>query len=352
MKSRFTKVGVGRLCRLFGKTRQSFYEKTWHYEGKLEDEFVVVEMVSEIRREMPKIGTNKLYQMLKGVFQNQNIKIGRDSLYRILQEHKMIIKPKKRYIKTTDSKHWMKKYPNLIRGFIPIESEQLWVADITYIQVQDDFNFLSLITDAYSKQIMGYCLYPTLESKGCIIALKMAFESRKKNSTLVHHSDRGTQYCCAEYVEMLQTNDIKISMTEKGDPYENAIAERINGILKTEFELHKRFINRKQALETVKSSIEIYNEKRPHMSCDYLTPVEAHTKTGQLPKRWKSRSSKFGYSLEKGFYRHVKDSMYTENDNAEQSSGIMPSYQDIPSEVAPQQSPSPLLLIKSKLINS
>jgi putative transposase len=345
MKSRYTKVGVGRLCRLFGKTRQSFYGKSWHYDEQIESEFIAVEMVSEIRREMPKIGTNKLYQMLKGVFQNHGIKVGRDSLYRILQENKMIIKPKKRYMKTTDSRHWMKKYPNLIRGFIPTESEQLWVADITYIQVQDDFNFLSLITDAYSKQIMGYCLHPTLESKGCINALKMAFSNRKKNTTLVHHSDRGTQYCCNEYIEMLQSNEIKVSMTEKGDPYENAIAERINGILKTEFELHRKFNSRKQALDTVKNSIEIYNEKRPHMSCNYLTPIEAHSKSGQLSKKWKSKPNRFGYSLEKGFYRHLKDSMDTGKNNAEQKSGIMPSYQDIPSEVAPQQSPSPLSLM-------
>jgi len=317
MKSRYIKVGIGRLCRLFGKTRQSFYEKSFHYEEQLEDEFIVVEMVSEIRREMPKIGTHKLYQMLKGVFQNQGIKVGRDSLYRILQENKMIVKPKKRYVKTTDSKHWMKKYPNLIRGFIPTESEQLWVADITYIQVGDDFNFLSLITDAYSKQIMGYCLHPTLESKGCLNALEMALSNRTKSFLLVHHSDRGTQYCCNEYVEMLQSSEIKISMTENGDPYENAIAERVNGILKTEFELHQRFNNRKQAIETVKNSIATYNEKRPHMSCDYLTPAQAHTKSGTLEKRWKNKPSKFGYSLEKGFYRHAEENTNTEIDKVE-----------------------------------
>jgi putative transposase len=349
MKSRYAKVGVGRLCRLFGKTRQSFYEKSWHYEERLENEFVVVEMVCEIRREMPKIGIHKLYQMLKGVFQNQGIKVGRDNLYQILRENRMLVKHKKRYVKTTDSKHWMKKYPNLIRDFVPTESEQLWVADITYIQVQDDFNFLSLITDAYSKQIMGYCLHPTLESNGCLHALKMALSRRTKNNVLIHHSDRGTQYCCTEYVAMLQSNGIKISMTEKGDPYENAIAERVNGILKTEFELNKRFNSRKQALEVVKHSIEIYNEKRPHMSCDYLTPVIAHNKTGPLTKRWKKRSNKFGYSLEKGFYRHTQDSMYIEKENAEQMSGTMPSYQDIPSEVAPQQSPSSASLDETKL---
>lgn len=309
MKSRYTKIGVERLCRQFGKTRQSFYEKSLHYEERLEEEFIVIEMVSEIRREMPKIGTHKLYQMLKNVFRNQGLKVGRDSLYRILQDNKMIVKPKKRYVKTTDSKHWMKKYPNLIRGFIPTEPEQLWVADITYIQVHDDFNFLSLITDEYSKQIMGYCLHPTLESKGCLSALEMAFSIRTKSTPLIHHSDRRTQYCCNEYVEMLQSNEIKISMTENGDPYENAIAERVNGILKTEFELHNGFNNRKQAIAAVKNSIATYNEKRPHMSCDYLTPIEAHSKTGQLQKRWKNKPSKFGYSLEKGFYRHSKEMM-------------------------------------------
>ena len=304
IKSRCTKAGIGRLCRLFGKTRQSYYDKTWNCEERLENEFLVVEMVSEIRREMPKIGANKLYQMLKGTFQNQDIKVGRDRLFNILQENKLIVKPKKRYVRTTNSNHWMKKYPNLIKEFIPTESEQLWVSDITYIQVQDNFNFLSLITDAYSKQIVGYCLYPTLESKGCINALKMAFENRIKTTTLYHHSDRGTQYCCAEYVDMLQLRGIEISMTENGDPYENAIAERVNGILKYEFDLNKRFSSRNQALEQVKDCVHIYNTKRPHMSCDYLTPIEAHAKTGLLVKQWKKKPMKFGYNLEKGFHKY------------------------------------------------
>ena len=140
---------------------------------------MALEMVAEIRREMPKLGTIKLYHMLKKPFENMGIKMGRDALHQLLLQNKLVIIVKKRHIKTTDSNHWMKKYPNLIRDFVPTESEQLWVADITYIQVQDDFNFLSLITDAYSKQIMGYCLHPTLESNGCLNALKMAFQAKK-----------------------------------------------------------------------------------------------------------------------------------------------------------------------------
>ncbi len=307
LKTRYTKVGVGRLCNLFGKTRQSYYDKTWHCEERLEAEFLVIEMVKEIRREMPKIGANKLHHMLESTFRSQEIKVGRDRLFSILRENKLIVKPKKKYVVTTNSKHWLKKYPNLIKEFIPMESEQLWVADITYIQIKDCFNFLSLITDAYSKQIVGYCLYPTLESKGCINALRMALVHRNKNTILYHHSDRGTQYCSAEYVGILQSKEILISMTENGDPYENAIAERINGILKYEFDLNMVFQNRNQALIAVDKAINTYNQKRPHMSCDYLTPKEAHTKTGEFKKHWKPKLSRFGYNLEKGFHKQIHE---------------------------------------------
>jgi hypothetical protein len=203
LKASYTKVGIGRLCMLFGKTRHAFYDKSWYVQSRLEAQDIVLEMVAEIRREIPGIGTPKLYHMIKKSLQTQDIKMGRDALHNLLQNHNLIIRRRRRYIKTTDSNHWMKKYPNLIKELLIIESEQLWVADITYILIDDDFNFLSLITDAYSKQIMGYCLHPTLEAEGCLKALQMALEKRIKSANrLIHHSDRGTQYCCGNYVEL------------------------------------------------------------------------------------------------------------------------------------------------------
>jgi transposase InsO family protein len=185
----------------------------------------------------------------------------------------------------------MKKYPNLIKGVEVSEAEQIWVADITYIVVGGDFNFLNLITDNYSKRIMGYCLHPTLEAKGTVAALKMALNNRQKPANkLIHHSDRGTQYCCQDYVTLLQASGIGISMTEKGDPYENPVAERVNGILKGDFELDKRFLVRNEALTAIDRSIRAYNELRPHLSCNMFTPNQAHEMVGPLKKKWKPKT--------------------------------------------------------------
>lgn len=293
MKASYTRIGIGRLCMLFGKTRHAFYDRSWHETTRMEWQYVVLEMVAQIRRELPRIGTPKLYHMIKPSLERQEIKMGRDALHHLLGEHNMIVKQKRRYVVTTNSNHWMKKYPNLIKELVVIQSEEIWVADITYIIVGDDFNFLSLITDAYSKQIMGHCLHPTLEAEGCLQALSMALKKLSRPvSTLVHHSDRGTQYCSGSYVGLLQSMGIAISMTEKGDPYENAIAERINGILKGEFNLNRSFSNRNEAIETIEKSIRAYNQLRPHMSCDYLTPTQAHEMKGILKKKWTPKTYK------------------------------------------------------------
>jgi putative transposase len=291
MKSIYTKVGIGQLCMLFGKTRHAFYEKSWHEEDRLEAACVVLEMVAEIRREIPGIGTPKLYHMINKPIKRQGIKMGRDALHQLLLDYGLTVKRKRRYAITTNSMHWMKKYPNLIKELVITESERVWVSDITYIVIGDDFNYLSLITDAYSKQIMGYCLHPTLGAEGSLNALKMALGKRTKvGSELTHHSDRGIQYCSGDYVKLLKDANMGISMTEKGDPYENAIAERVNGILKYEFELNQMFNLRQDATDAVSRSIKAYNSLRPHMSCNYLTPIEAHKMSGLLEKKWKPKS--------------------------------------------------------------
>lgn len=180
LRSSHTKIGVGRLCMLFGRTRHAFYDKSWFLEGRTHDQELVLEMVAEIRREIPRIGTRKLYHMLEIPLATHEIKMGRDMLHTLLQSKGLTVKAKRRYIKTTDSVHWMKKYPNLVKGLTVNGPEQLWVADITYIVVGNDFNFLSLITDAYSKLIVGYCLHPTLNADGPLKALQMALQQRRK----------------------------------------------------------------------------------------------------------------------------------------------------------------------------
>jgi|WetSurMetagenome_2_1015567.scaffolds.fasta_scaffold103323_2 putative transposase len=290
LKSTCANAGVGRLCMLFGRTRHAFYDRMWYLRKRDQDHLLILEMVAEIRREIPRIGTTKLYQLLNKPMQSNGIKMGRDKLHHLLLDHGLTVRPRKRYTRTTNSRHWMKKYPNLIRQIEVTESEQVWVADITYIFVNGDFNFLNLITDNYSKRIMGYCLHPTLESIGTIKALKQALVNRQKPAnTLIHHSDRGTQYCCMEYVKMLQEAGISISMTEHGDPYENPVAERVNGILKDDFELDRRFSSRGEALLAIDRSIKAYNELRPHLSCNLFTPSQAHDMYGPLKKRWKHK---------------------------------------------------------------
>lgn len=237
---------------------------------------------------MPRVGGYKLHNMIN----KTGYTIGRADIFTILRKHKMLIRRKGRFVITTNSNHWLKKYPNLIRGFNFTAPNQLWVSDITYIRIgAKSFAYLSLITDAYSHQIVGYCLHPTLEDDGPINALKMAIDliHARKREGLIHHSDRGLQYCSYEYVGLLKENNIRISMTENGDPYENAVAERVNGILKDEWlnlETFKTFVQAKNRITEV---VHIYNTIRPHASCDMLTPIQASLMSGTLKKRWKKK---------------------------------------------------------------
>jgi len=238
---------------------------------------------------MPRIGTRKLHYMLTETLQKHQISIGRDKLFDLLEEYGMLVRRRKRKrINTTDSNHPFRKYPNLIRELQVLRPNHLWVSDITYISLADCFCYLSLVTDAYSRKIVGYYLYPNLKKEGPIHALRMALNSLsgKPQDTLIHHSDRGLQYCCGDYVLLLEDNAMIISMTEKGDPYENAIAERVNGILKNEFSLDQDFDNIEQAKTAVERAVSIYNQQRPHLSCDRLTPEQAHQQQGPLQKRW------------------------------------------------------------------
>lgn len=250
---------------------------------------IVLCLVKEIRDEIPMLGTRKLLFKLSSHLHEHGIKMGRDQLFDLLKFHGLLVRKRKRMVKTTNSSHWLKKYPNLVKGINLFSAEQLWVSDITYIRTLEGFSYLSLITDAYSRKIVGFALHPTLESTGCINALQMALSERKKESefTLIHHSDRGIQYCSGRYTELLQKEKIAISMTQSGSPYENALAERMNGIIKNEFFPKRVYQNHKEAHKAICKTVHTYNSSRPHSSLDFMTPDQAHDHKGIIKKRWK-----------------------------------------------------------------
>lgn len=280
------------LCSLLGYSRQAFYKYVKHAEKEALQHDLILQEVLRIRKTLKRLGTRKLLFKMEGFMREHHIEIGRDAMFDLLAVHKLLVRKRKRRVPvTTFSDHWMRKYPNLIVDFIPTAPNQLWVSDITYITLKDDFAYLSLITDAYSRKIVGFYLSKTLSADGCIKALQMALKNNPQLGRLIHHSDRGSQYCCTDYVGILDKHFIKISMTQSGDPLENAIAERVNGILKDEL-LEKVYLNYEQARQAIAAAISIYNYQRPHSSIDMLTPIEAHQKEGELKRRWKNYYSK------------------------------------------------------------
>lgn len=231
---------------------------------------------------MPELGTRKLYYILKEKLSVLNV--GRDRLFRILRANHMLIKPKRSYHITTDSHHRFRKHKNLVSTIEIEKPESVWVSDITYVGTRINPSYLALVTDAYSKKIVGYNVSNSLSLNGSLLALDMAVKSREyKARPLIHHSDRGLQYCANEYQKLLKKNDIKASTTEKYDPYENAIAERINGILKQEFNIAKNIKDLSLKKELIKNAITIYNNRRPHLSNHMLTPMQMHKQ--QILKR-------------------------------------------------------------------
>lgn len=280
------------LCSLLDYSRQAFYKFVKHAEKEALQHDLILQEVLRIRKTLKRLGTRKLLFKMEGFMREHHIEIGRDAMFDLLATHKLLIRKRKRRVPvTTFSDHWMRKYPNLIVDFIPTAPNQLWVSDITYITLKDDFAYLSLITDAYSRKIVGFYLSETLSADGCIKALQMALKNNLQLGRLIHHSDRGSQYCCADYVSILDKHFVKISMTQSGDPLENAIAERVNGILKDEL-LEKIYINYQEAKQAIAAAISIYNYQRPHSSIDMLTPIEAHLREGELKRRWKNYYSK------------------------------------------------------------
>lgn len=223
------------------------------------------------------LGGKKIYYQIKPLLNTQSIKMGRDKLFRLLSEHSLLIKPKRRYTVTTNSKHWLKKYPNIVKSLTITAPEQLWVSDITYIKTNEGNCYLNLVTDAYSRKIMGYAIAQNMNTEEMKKAYEMAIANRVyPNTSLAHHSDRGLQYCSNDYVQLSTDNNIRISMTENGDPYENALAERMNRTLKDEFGLGRIINTRQQAYQLAAEAVELYNHRRPHLTLNMKTPNNVH----------------------------------------------------------------------------
>ena len=230
---------------------------------------------------MPRLGARKLYFLLEQSFVENGIKIGRDAFFAYLKREQMLVKPMKNYTKTTFSKHWLRKYPNLFKDIDVNRTEQVFVSDITYIKSNERTHYLSLVTDVFSRKIVGYHLSDDMSAQNVVKALKMAVKNRRTNLQLIHHSDRGLQYCSQIYQNELNKNNILTSMTDGYDCYQNALAERINGILKQEFLIYK-CKSRDELNQLIKESVECYNNKRPHLSLNMKTPNFVYEKTSEV----------------------------------------------------------------------
>jgi len=262
-------------------SRQAVYQREKRKEQRVIELAPVKGMVMELRRFMPRLGGRKLYCLLKPKLDEQGIKLGRDGLFDYLREHRLLVPPVKRYTRTTQSKHWMKKHPNRLENETLHRAEQAFVSDITYVETDEGVHYLSLVTDAYSRKIMGYEVSADMRAESVVKALRRAVRQRTTRRPLLHHSDRGLQYCSEIYQRELKRHGIKPSMTDGYDCYQNALAERVNGILKQEFLLYKcRTLNDLKSL--VEDSVEIYNRLRPHLSLDMKTPEQVHEKATSM----------------------------------------------------------------------
>lgn len=289
------------IARLFGKTRQGYDQKVKSLARQATSydhlKTVVLALVCQIRKRLPRLGCIKILKRIRPALAQQGLTIGRDRFFTMLGEAGLLIYPRRPYHpRTTNSNHWLEKYANLISNIEVTRPNQVWVSDITYIRIEPQFRYLSLISDLYSHKIVGYAFSDNLSHVGPVQALEQALRQRTAQPDgsylpLIHHSDRGVQYCCEPYVARLKKHQVAISMTENGDPYENAQAERLNGILKYEFDIIQGFQSHELAVRQIKQAIEAYNEERPHASIDYLTPTQAHKKEGLLQKHWKIRKS-------------------------------------------------------------
>ena len=283
-------------CKLLGVSTQAYYKHGDTDLRKLAEEAFCVEYIKRIRQKDRGIGGGKLWQMYRKEFGDVH-GVGYNRFYDIIEKYNLKVRKRKRRAKTTDSDHDLPLYPNLVKELIPLRPNQLWVSDITYMVIclnaqtgEYDFCYLSLVTDYYTKEIIGWCVGETLEARFAVEALEMALGrlGGKRALDLIHHSDRGVQYASYAYTDILRKHNIRISMTECGDPKDNAVAERVNGIVKNELLQGMSFFSINEVKKALKVAIDFYNNERPHMSLDWRTPAEAALCTGELKKKWTS----------------------------------------------------------------
>ena len=283
-------------CKLLGVSTQAYYKHGDTDLRKLAEEAFCVEYIKRIRQKDRGIGGGKLWQMYRKEFGDVH-GVGYNRFYDIIEKYGLKVRKRRRRAKTTDSGHDLPLYPNLVKELIPLRPNQLWVSDITYMVIclnaqtgEYDFCYLSLVTDYYTKEIIGWCVGETLEARFAVEALEMALDrlGGKRAPDLIHHSDRGVQYASYAYTDILRKHNIRISMTECGDPKDNAVAERVNGIVKNELLQGMSFFSINEVRKALKVAIDFYNNERPHMSLDWRTPAEAALCTGELKKKWTS----------------------------------------------------------------
>ena len=260
------------ITHCFGLKRNAYYKHKNRADKRLNLEQQIINIVGKKRKSLPREGVRKLIKSLDNEFTKANLKVGRDTLFNVLRKHNMLTLRKKTSARTTNSYHRFYKYKNIIKNMKVTRPNQVWVSDITYIRTVKGFCYLALITDMYSRKIVGYDISDSLELNGCVRAIKKAIYQANDIKQLIHHSDRGIQYCSNVYTQILKRKKIDISMTEENHCYENAMAERVNGILKDEFYLDQTFDNLAHAKRAAKSAINLYNEVRLHLSLDYKTP--------------------------------------------------------------------------------
>src|ERR1700749_4358590 len=292
--------GLRELCRLLGYSAQAYYQYRRTETKRILEEDLIIGQVLLHRKLLPRSGGRQLHELLQPFMELHRCYLGLDLLYDVLRANNLLVRRYKgRKPRTTFSDHLLKKYPDLAKGLKVDRPNALWVSDITYIRLSKErFAYLSLVTDAYSRKIVGFHLSADLSADSCLLALQMALAREKpEKDTLIHHSDRGAQYCSHVYTGLLLSNYIGISMTQSGDPRDNAIAERVNGVLKQEL-LQEYYLNLGIARQEVAAAIAIYNQERPHSSIDMLTPNQAHSCTGDIQRRWKSSYQRMLEKLE------------------------------------------------------
>lgn len=267
------------VCAAHSVSRQAFYQYQQRQANERLKQEIVLQLVCQVRVRQPNIGVRKLYHLLKPQFEKLDCQFGRDALFQLLRDHGLLIESAKRGHSTTDANHRFHRYPNRIAHLIVDRVHQVFVADITYLQTLEGFVYLALITDLFSRKIVGFDVSASLSVDGALSACKMAIRPVSTPNALIHHSDRGVQYCCHAYTQFLNSRGVQLSMTQNGDVYQNAVAERVNGILKIEFLLNQTFRSIQHAIRCVKQSVFIYNTERPHLSLGYQTPQDVYQKS-------------------------------------------------------------------------